>query len=396
MKTNEEKLTFCKKLFKDYRPRTAIALKSENIVMRYLDGSLTKTAKEYTFKQIFESLFDQEVENIFEILIFSYLTSFNKDILYVNLEFNLVKRGKLSFTDEYFMPIKNKNQKILILKKIQNAKNIIIFKVSVVSDYVGHAINFIYKKQGKQMNFFDPHGSDSDIFDLFDSIKSQFKKLTTLDGVNFLHVKKFRNFNLSCPREGLQYNEANFLNNERDLYGYCLFHSAMMMELVVLNPTKNIYFIQEEYLKYLKKNNIKSIEYIREYFLYLHNLLYKILYEVEKYVKDFNRFTLSEYLKNQPLMEKIWKHPEKLNESDFNIYNYTIIMIKKKLFVLFKINVKVSLSKYSINENFRKLFHYKNLYDIEGFSRAIFLENFFQLDKTVTLEMFKEMYDFKG
>ena len=155
------------------------------------------------------------------------------------------------------------------LEKFDKNK-VLIISWTIILGLGLHATVVIYMPEEKTFSFFDPNGGANASMIFLESFK---KKVG--DGFNFKII------NRAC---GIQTYEASLERNRdiKDLDGYCLFFSYLIIDLWAKNykhdPTFDFELVEKCLIKLHEKGIINLTEYIREYFLFLSSLMFKVVH----------------------------------------------------------------------------------------------------------------------
>jgi hypothetical protein len=183
---------------------------------------------------------------------------------------------------------------------ITNA-NYIIFFVTIVKKDEGHSNLLFYNTKTCVIEQYEPHGYVEYEIEELKENKRLIKNILKL--YNF-PVSQYYSTALSCHVSGSQANEEYSSS-----LGLCLYWSFLTIEMKLNNQNCNLYEIQTTFDQYLKHYNYLYVEYISEYFLFFHNLIYRILSIFDDYCQPscFPKFSLKYIVRDPELIKCAWK-----------------------------------------------------------------------------------------
>jgi hypothetical protein len=238
------------------------------------------------------------------------------------LNYFQIKYSDINFY-RLFLPAKYKDNKVIgydlsdvPMKKYKNIILILNVEVSISDFRSGHAMIVFYNHETCVAELYDPNGSGSPYYD-FEILKQSIIDIFTM---NYIKVKKFEEISVTCHVQGLQMIQGRRKHledqeNTLDLEGYCLYWGYLMIELRLNNPGKTIADLE---IKLYHAVSGYLNKYIREYYLYLQNLIYKVL----RFAMQLNsKLHFNDYLYNLQLLECIWYH-KKCSRNLLEMYYY--------------------------------------------------------------------------
>ena len=257
-----------RKIFGDYRPSTADAAgdTQEYEGMKYRTFKKVKLERGMDIKSIFDSREWKPYNNI----TYDYMVKYFR-AKYPNFGFFTLVDDIADTTD---------------MSKFNGKKHTIFI---VTTSYMPHRILVRYNKNDKKFYVYDPNGNiDADeeySKDIEKSINNVFEILNKLlrePGIDkFQHQPKNRMgiqaFELR-ENEKLMKRIKTFLCGSTSASGYCQFFCHLMTELICENPDLSLETIEDNLIEMHKQQLIDITVMIREYFMYVLLMTYKIAY----------------------------------------------------------------------------------------------------------------------
>jgi hypothetical protein len=176
-----------------------------------------------------------------------------------------------------------------------------LYDVFLKNQTGSHANFMYYDKRTDTFEHFEPHGDTK-------KYKHQIELMIKTIGIkNFIQSS-------NCNSDGGLQSFDSFYRNLSEPIGYCFYWAILMLEMRA-NNDHSINSIQKAFQQFIREyitNNYcnqgfivekrKNVIYIREYFLYLHNLIYKIVYHMPRDI-PINFYLLRH---DEPLLKYAW------------------------------------------------------------------------------------------
>lgn len=360
-------------IFKNYRPFTAKMkreIDNNEIVFRVFNYKLSNTfLKSFNFHRILYF----NLMNIIPIY-FEYKSEYCKFFGNEN-RYNIIfiEGERIGFSDPEFIRNKLKNN---------NYKWIFFTVCHIISPVLYHMNVLFYDVSEKTLEHFEPHGHSAQ----YTIPKTIIKVIENVK----LPVKNYRSSVEACPYLGLQYGEdPRELTDELDINqksGYCEFWSYLFIELKITNPNIETKTLQIKFLEFLTEIGMNKLDYVREYFLYIHNLFYKVV-TVLVQIPRYCEYNMTQICSDKKLIkwifnEKIFNNPIIINEiiqSRENILKFFEEFKKKVNFKGPGYTVNIDNNKYIITIPNYPYEKYKDTRVSNTFEQLLFLNEF--LDK---------------
>jgi hypothetical protein len=253
----------------------------------------TYVENDYTFEdfkfQFFPKVLTRknlDIENLTSCVNPNIIIAFFR--LYIRIRYPYLFHLSVNFESKHYLTTLIENEQLSINQNL-------IFHI-ILNVEIAHSIVLFYDYKTCNLCIYDPNGQKYNY-----NMEMLKRSLRTFFEKSNIKVKQIISHYENCPEFGILLYEYSNRKNENNLIhrkGYCLYWSYLMIEMRINNPQKDYIELENNLIKYSTKFGITN--YITEYVLYIHNLIYKVILFADKIN---NNLTIYDYVSNVYVIE---------------------------------------------------------------------------------------------